>query len=108
MKKNIKGGCQSVKKVVPHDSKSDLPLVFLESRKKFVKTTCVQCEDSIGTIDVVVSEGIGAPIRLSTFEQGKRVSGSGMPHEWTLIVDPYDLQAVHLWSIQQGDRHEFV
>ena len=24
----IKGGCQSVRKVVPHDSKSDLPLAF--------------------------------------------------------------------------------
>ena len=28
-RKKIKGGCQSGRKVVPHDSKSDLPLNFL-------------------------------------------------------------------------------
>ena len=30
----IKGGCQSGKKVVPHDSKSDLPLVSDKKNEK--------------------------------------------------------------------------
>ena len=31
----IKGGCQSGRKVVPHDSKSDLPLLTLLESKPF-------------------------------------------------------------------------
>ena len=36
----IKGGCQSGRKVVPHDSKSDLPLVtFLNPTTSFLKNS---------------------------------------------------------------------
>ena len=33
----IKGGCQSGRKVVPHNSKSDLPLVLKMSQKLFIR-----------------------------------------------------------------------
>ena len=29
---NIKGGCQLERKVVPHDSKSDLPTIYVHGR----------------------------------------------------------------------------
>ena len=35
----IKGGCQSVRKVVTHNSKSDLPLAYIYKKKYFVTPT---------------------------------------------------------------------
>ena len=45
----MKGGCQSGRKVVPHDSKSDLPLEFLNlmsflGEKKLEKKTLKELE----------------------------------------------------------------
>ena len=44
----VMGGCQSGRKVVPHDSKSDLPLVVYGSLREFRK---VQLSWKSGKID---------------------------------------------------------
>ena len=37
----IKGGCQSGRKVVPHDSKCDLPLVWLQNERSKHRKACL-------------------------------------------------------------------
>ena len=53
----IKGGCQSERKVVPHDSKSDLPPVDL--RLHFDKAFISESDDvGWSQVDIVVSRGL--------------------------------------------------
>ena len=60
----IKGGCQSVRKVVPHNSKNDLPLSTCEFTKVFEKKRkVIICDISLGdeikykTLGIILPQG---------------------------------------------------